>query len=316
MTTNIVPATIARLGFGCAQLFRLHSAREREAALHAAYDAGIRHFDVAPLYGLGLAEAELGRFLSTRRDGATVTTKFGLDAAVGVSALRSIQGMVRRVVNAVPPVKRYLQGRRRPLVGNQFFDAKSAERSLARSLRLLRVDFIDYFLLHEPTVLLVDRDRPMDFLQLQRDRGRIRGFGVAGPLDLVSPVCARFPTLSSVIQYPAPPVGSPPVTLESENMSESFVYGSIASRITAITARIKSSGAANDAWAARFGNHARQWHQKLARILLLEQRVVAPSSTILFGSTEPAHVREIARLPSSEELAAVGWLRDWTNAKA
>lgn len=312
MTTNVAPKAIARLGFGCAQLFRLHYASERQAVLHAAYDAGIRHFDVAPLYGLGMAEAELGRFLATRCDEVTVTTKFGLDPAAGVSALRSMQGMIRRVVNTVPPVKRYLQRRRQPLAAKQSFDARSAERSLEQSLRRLRVDFIDYFLLHEPTVILVDRDRPMDFLQLQRDRGRIRAFGVAGPLETVTPVCRRFPALSSVVQHPAAPVGSPPVTLESKNQSTSFIYGSIASRIAGIHAQLEASAGTNETWATRFKNHTAQGHHDLVRLLLLEQRVVAPFSTVLFGSTNLEHVRELARLPSAEELATVQLLRDWT----
>jgi hypothetical protein len=103
-------------------LFRLHSARERATVLAAAYDAGIRHFDVAPLYGLGQAEIELGQFLRGRRDTVTVTTKFGLDPAVGLSAVRVVQGVARRLIASIPPLKRYLQSRRRPLARSQSFE--------------------------------------------------------------------------------------------------------------------------------------------------------------------------------------------------
>src|ERR671923_2879471 len=55
------------LGIGCAGLFRASSPGQREALLHTAYDVGIRHFDVAPMYGFGLAEPELGAFVRGRR---------------------------------------------------------------------------------------------------------------------------------------------------------------------------------------------------------------------------------------------------------
>ena len=61
--TNIVTSP---LGFGCAQLLRTSSAKQRQRILHAAYDAGIRHFDVARMYGLGAAERELGRFAQNK----------------------------------------------------------------------------------------------------------------------------------------------------------------------------------------------------------------------------------------------------------
>lgn len=311
MTTSPAERTIAPLGFGCAQLFRLHSASERARVLSAAYDAGIRHFDVAPLYGLGLAEDELGRFLGSRRDTVTVTTKFGLDPTVSASVLRSVQGMIRQMVTAMPPVQRYLQRRRRPLARGQSFDAKVAEHSLERSLRLLRVDFLDYFLLHEPTVSLVARDQPMDFLERQRDRGRIRAFGVAGPLDSISGVIERFPSLASVIQHPAPPLGSCPVDLPCQPTVAHFIYGSIASRMTGVRAILEGSAADNEAWLVRFGQYGNGWRQEVARLLLIEQRLASPSTTILFGSTDPGHVREMARQPSTRDLDAAAWVRDW-----
>ena len=62
--TGVVTSAV---GFGCAGLFRIPQRSRRREVLEAAYDVGIRHFDVAPMYGLGLAEAELGSFLKRRR---------------------------------------------------------------------------------------------------------------------------------------------------------------------------------------------------------------------------------------------------------
>jgi D-threo-aldose 1-dehydrogenase len=72
---------ITALGFGSANLFRLPSGAQRVQVLRAAYHAGVRHFDVAPLYGLGLAESEIGRFARGRGDTITIATKFGIAPA-------------------------------------------------------------------------------------------------------------------------------------------------------------------------------------------------------------------------------------------
>ena len=56
------------LGLGCApigNMFDVVDDDEAIAVVHAAYDAGIRFFDTAPLYGHGLSERRLGAALAT-----------------------------------------------------------------------------------------------------------------------------------------------------------------------------------------------------------------------------------------------------------
>jgi len=69
------------LGYGAANvgnLFRPLSDDEAWAVLEAAWDAGIRHYDTAPHYGLGLSERRLGAFLATKpRDEYFLSTKVG-----------------------------------------------------------------------------------------------------------------------------------------------------------------------------------------------------------------------------------------------
>lgn len=70
-----------QLGLGTAaigNLYRARSEEETDAAFEAAWDAGIRYFDTAPLYGLGLAETRLNRFLRGKpRDAYVLSTKVG-----------------------------------------------------------------------------------------------------------------------------------------------------------------------------------------------------------------------------------------------
>lgn len=73
--------TFTELGFGTAplgNLFRAISDEEADAILNAAWDSGVRYYDTAPLYGLGLSETRLNRFLRDKpRDDYVLSTKVG-----------------------------------------------------------------------------------------------------------------------------------------------------------------------------------------------------------------------------------------------
>ncbi len=72
---------LTELGFGAAPIGGLYRAVTDEAAeqtLASAWDAGVRYFDTAPHYGLGLSEQRLGRFLRAHpREEFVVSTKVG-----------------------------------------------------------------------------------------------------------------------------------------------------------------------------------------------------------------------------------------------
>jgi D-threo-aldose 1-dehydrogenase len=69
------------LGFGTAPLGNLYRPLDETTAqvtLQAAWDAGCRFLDTAPLYGLGLAETRLNHFLRDKpRDAYVLSTKVG-----------------------------------------------------------------------------------------------------------------------------------------------------------------------------------------------------------------------------------------------
>lgn len=69
------------LGFGTAPLGNLYRAVSDEEAhnvLQAAWDSGVRYFDTAPLYGLGISERRVGNFLRGKnRDDYVLSTKGG-----------------------------------------------------------------------------------------------------------------------------------------------------------------------------------------------------------------------------------------------
>lgn len=73
--------TFTELGFGTAplgNLYRAISDDDARATLDAAWNAGVRYFDTAPLYGLGLSETRLNPFLRDKpRDDYVLSTKVG-----------------------------------------------------------------------------------------------------------------------------------------------------------------------------------------------------------------------------------------------
>ena len=80
-TVGVTSMVLTSLGFGAAAIGNLYRAvpdEQAAAAVEAAWDVGIRYFDTAPHYGLGLSERRLGAALRVRpRDQFVVSSKVG-----------------------------------------------------------------------------------------------------------------------------------------------------------------------------------------------------------------------------------------------
>ena len=193
-----------RLGFGCASLFGIPSRAQRAHLLGAAYEAGIRHFDLAPMYGLGRAEVELGSFARARRSELTITTKFGIDPTLQAYGVGWYQGPLRRILTAKPktpdrvtahPVGPLNSRVARLLYARREYNVPNARKSLERSLRLFGSDYIDLLLLHDPSPGSVRSDEIFSCLvETARASGLIRSWGITGDLPRVSTVAESFHT--------------------------------------------------------------------------------------------------------------------------
>lgn len=132
--------TVSPQGLGCAQLGNLYTALEdAEAAdtVAAAWESGIRYFDTAPHYGLGLSERRLGDALrSLPRPSYTVSTK------VGRLLVPDPAGAARR-----DPAGFHVPADHRRVWD---FSADGVRRSLEASLVRLGLDRIDVVLIHDP----------------------------------------------------------------------------------------------------------------------------------------------------------------------
>ncbi|WP_246115886.1 aldo/keto reductase [Trebonia kvetii] len=138
------PVRVTELSFGGATIGNLFTAVTEEAAraaVDAAWDGGIRTFDTAPHYGLGLSERRLGEALRARpRDEYVICTKVGrLLEPAGAAGAAGDQGSDTEGF-AVPA----------SLVRRFDFSADGVRRSLEASLARLGLDRVDIVLIHDP----------------------------------------------------------------------------------------------------------------------------------------------------------------------
>ncbi|WP_431904479.1 aldo/keto reductase [Nonomuraea sp. bgisy101] len=137
---------------------------QRDLQPEAAWEAGIRLFDTAPHYGLGLSERRLGAFLASKpRESFTLSTKVGRLLVPAEGGGRDDQGF------DVPADHRRVWD----------FSAEGVRRSLGDSLDRLGLSSIDIALVHDPDdqwQQAVDEAVPA-LLEL-RDQGVVKGVGV------------------------------------------------------------------------------------------------------------------------------------------
>lgn len=155
---------VTELAFGAAGiagLFTSVSDEQAYAALETAWDAGIRYFDTAPHYGLGLSERRLGAMLRGR-SGYTLSTKVG-------RLLEPFSGGGDDLANgfAVPATHRRVWD----------FSADGVRRSLEESLERLGLDRVDIVYLHDP-----DDHADEAFGEAYPALERLRSEGVVGAI--------------------------------------------------------------------------------------------------------------------------------------
>ncbi|WP_420394283.1 aldo/keto reductase [Acuticoccus sp.] len=171
--TTIAGLATTRVGFGTSRLHYARDAAGRERVLCAAYEAGIRHFDTAPVYGHGLAERALGAFAASRRD-CIVVAKHGISASPWIGALPG--PLVRPALLARAAANR-ARGGSRPL----WLTPATLRRSVEASLRRLRREVIDVHLLHEPDPsAMADPAAVFGAYEAMIAEGKIRAAGVSG----------------------------------------------------------------------------------------------------------------------------------------
>ncbi|MCO6007980.1 aldo/keto reductase [Actinoallomurus purpureus] len=177
METDMYPAVrlgrsgveVSRVSFGAAGLGNLFAALSDDdaaQAIEAAWALGIRYFDTAPHYGLGLSERRIGQALRNRpRSEFVVSTKVG-------RLLEPVNGSGGHVGLdtagfAVPATHRRVWD----------FSANGIRRSIEASLSRLGLDRVDIVYLHDP-----DDHGESAFADGYPELERLRTEGVVGAI--------------------------------------------------------------------------------------------------------------------------------------
>ena len=140
---------VSAIGFGCWEIGGTYGHIDEtqfQRAVHAAIDTGITCFDTAEAYGMGVSEEALARALAGRRDDVVIATKFG----VGYEEMPNRRDSSRARVLA----------------------------SIDNSLKRLRTDHIDIYLVHwpDPNTPLEETMAALDEIERQ---GKVRCIGVS-----------------------------------------------------------------------------------------------------------------------------------------
>jgi D-threo-aldose 1-dehydrogenase len=149
------PLRSSPIGLGTAAIGHLYEAVSDEqafATLQEAWDLGIRYFDTAPLYGNGLAEFRLGRFLAGKdRSSYAVSSKVG----------------------------RVLDGGTTTGEPGHDYSARGVRQSLEGTLARLGLDKLDLVLVHDPDLhWTAARDEALPELTRLREEGLVGAVGV------------------------------------------------------------------------------------------------------------------------------------------
>lgn len=170
---------IQRLVFGTARLAGGAYAAESRALLEDCLAGGIRHFDTAPAYGMGAAEALIGE-VTAGDPRISVHTKAGLVRPSNPALrgwgkrLKSLGGRDRS-----GPWKPELVEYGGPAPSGRY-DKSSLEASVARSCRFLRRDKLDLLLLHAAEPGDIDAEAWQVF-EAARATGTAAAIGFAHP---------------------------------------------------------------------------------------------------------------------------------------
>lgn len=118
-----------------------YGSEQVEQAFDAAIEAGITFFDTAEVYGLGLSEELLGKFIKKTDKEVQIATKFG------------------------------------PLPWR--FSAESVREALTDSLKRLQVEQIALYQVHWPFTFFMSQETLMNALATEVELGRIKTIGVS-----------------------------------------------------------------------------------------------------------------------------------------
>lgn len=277
--------TTTRLGFGCSGLMGGLSERQSLRLLGTAFDNGVRHFDVAPSYGHGIAERCLGKFLRGKADRVTVTTKYGILPPAQAGLLDVARMVVRPFAAQLPALRRRVGHAAAQFKSAAQFSAAEARQSLDRSLSHLGVDHIDLFLLHDATAEDLRDSDLLEFLEQSRSAGKIAAYGVGTERRNLKSLLERHPRYCHVLQFECSVLDPKPIYPGAFTIHHRAVSGAL----TLLRHKFQLDTATCRRWSNSINADLAD-DRLLAAILLRAALVSNLNGMVLFSSRISAHI--------------------------
>ena len=280
---------VDRVGFGCVGLTVMNSKKDALRLLECAYDEGIRHYDTARAYGMGRSEEILGKFTRTRRDKITITTKFGITPPSYVKSIPFLSG-IKRSLKKLPFIERQVKQAVSSGSSMGNFNPRAAQQSLDASLKALKTDYIDFWLLHEATMENARNSELLEFLESRRSAGQIRHLGIGSAYDKINEKTEAIPRNIEILQFENNVLS--PALDSYKNMGQRFII----SHSALLPTKVILNGLAKDktcisTFKKRHGFNLSE-ETVVAKLLLAWALESNSKGCVLFGSTSPDHIRD------------------------
>jgi len=291
---NILPRGMMPLGFGCGPLGIGLSSAESVRLLQTAIDCGITYFDTARMYGWGRAEGILGELTPRNRDGIIVASKAGILPPDRSLPRRIISRGVRLLHEAAPKTKRYIAGPEvwQPRYG--VFRVPELRKSVETSLKELRTDYLDIFLLHECKEPDVQDSELLDFLQGLKTQGKIRAFGIATGIEETIAITRMRPVLASVLQIPNNIWEANMARLPAKPDALTITHSCFGGRFRGLQSRLSSDASLARDWKSM--THVDPHDAStMAQLILAHALRANAGGIVLFSSSKPANIVANAR---------------------
>lgn len=168
------------LGLGCARIGSFNNPSplaESIALIRGAMALGVTLLDTANIYGQGDSERAIGQAVHGARDEAYIVTKGGLAFSAKMRLLRPLKPLLRPLMAKGEMDNAATAGRAAAMRAD--WSMAGLVASLDGSLRRLRTDRVDAFLLHSPSAEILARPGPAEALARISASGRAALVGVA-----------------------------------------------------------------------------------------------------------------------------------------
>ena len=292
---TIIPKS--HLGFGTSALGGRTGKKESLRLLGTAFDAGIRYFDTAPLYGYGAAEEILGEFLEDKRSEVTLCTKFGIEPPKRSAVTDLVRSAARTLISVAPGLRAKISRQANALVKPGNFTIPHLEMSLQRSLNALQTSHLDILLMHEasPEEISVPLVSKLESLQQQ---GLIASYGLAALEHQVFGATA-MPLPGQVLQLFDRSFRTAQASLPPQHLY--ITHSVFSAGLKAMTARIKADPAFARACSERLALDCEDT-RKLGRLSLFAALRRNTAGVTLFSSLNAETIRMNATVMHKPEF--------------